>query len=200
MDRRMHVYGVRVKPAVEEDQRGVYEIDNQRLRVSLVELDTNLEEVQDWPLDDYRLTGTTDSEGITGYCELSDGSIVFVAQTGALWKISLSQDRANLVRLGWFSANGPAFCGGIFCPYGQRYICGFSLEREGTPYKWTVFDVEKLKSYTLKLDHQSQTLMNRENLLAYGTETMDHQSRAYVVGWRQINGGKAPHVLQLSWE
>ena len=42
--------------------------------------------------------------------------------------------------------------------------------------------------------------MNRENLLAYGTETMDHQSRAYVVGWRQINGGKAPHVLQLSWE
>ena len=94
MDRRMHVYGVRVKPAVEEDQRGVYEIDNQRLRVSLVELDTNLEEVQDWPLDDYRLTGTTDSEGITGYCELSDGSIVFVAKTGALWKISLSQDRA----------------------------------------------------------------------------------------------------------
>jgi len=200
MDRRMHVYGIRVKPAGDDDQQGVYQVEDQRLRVSLVELDTQLQEVQDWPLDDYLLTGTTSSEGITGYCELNDGSIAFVAQTGALWKISLDNGNAKLDRLGWFSPEGSAFCGGLFCPFGERYICGFTIKKQGEPYKWTVFDMDKRQSYTLKVDPHSQSLLNREHLLAYGTETIDHQSRAYVVGWRQVNNGKAPHILQLIWE
>ena len=200
MDRRMHVYAIRVQPAEGDDQQGVYQVEGQRQRVSLVELDTRLEEVQDWPLDDYLLTGTTSSEGITGFCELNDGSIVFVAQTGALWKISMDNDKAKLDRLGWFSSEGPSFCGGLFCPFGDRYVCGFSIKKEGAPYRWTVFDIDRLTSCSLKLDQESQSLMNRENLLAYGTETIDHQARAYVVGWRQLNDGKAPHILQLTWE
>lgn len=200
MDRRMHVYGIRVRPADDQEQHGVYQVEDQRQRVSLVELNTELEEVQDWPLDDYLLTGTTASEGITGFCELKDGSIVFVAQTGALWKLSIEKDGAKIERLGWFSSEGPAFCGGLFCPFGQRYVCGFTIKKEGAPYKWTIFDIDRLTSHTLKLDSRSQALLNREQLLAYGTETIDHQSRAYVVGWRQLDGGKAPHVLQLAWE
>jgi hypothetical protein len=200
MDRRMHVYGIRARLAQPDEKVGVYSIDQDRVRVSLVELDPELNEIRDWPLEDYLLTGTTSSEGITGFCELKDGSIVFVTQTGSLWKVSINDQRADLERLGWIDSRGSAFCGGLFSPFGERYVCGFTIEREGAPYVWNVFDLELRESTSLKLDRESQLLLQRPHLLTYGTETLDHQSRAYVVGWRQVGGGKAPHVLQVSWE
>jgi hypothetical protein len=200
MDRRMHVYGIRVRQAAQGEHDGVYNVDEQLVRVSLVELDTQLEEVNDWPLEDYVITGTTSATGITGFCELVDGSIVFVAESGALWIIRLQGDRSELNRLGWIGTDGPCFCGGLFSPYGERFVSGLTIKKGEAFYRWNIFDIEKRQSFSLKLDADSQKLLQRPNLLAYGSETIDHESRAYVVGRRQLNNGKAPYVLQFSWE
>ncbi|MCY3004542.1 MAG: hypothetical protein NTV29_01035, partial [Planctomycetota bacterium] len=101
---------------------------------------------------------------------------------------------------GWIGTDGPCFCGGLFSPYGERFVSGLTIKKGEGIYRWNVFDIEKRQSFSLKLDADSQKLLQRPNLLAYGSETIDHASRAYVVGWRQVNDGKAPHVLQFSWE
>ncbi len=200
MDRRMHVYGIRAREAEQGEKVGVYKVDQQLVRVSLVELDTQLEEKNDWPLEDYLITGTTSAKGITGFCELVDGSIVFVTESGALWILRSQEDRSELERLGWIGTDGPCFCGGLFSPYGERFVSGLTIKKGEGIYRWNVFDIEKRQSFSLKLDADSQKLLQRANLLAYGSETIDHASRAYVVGWRQVNDGKAPYVLQFSWE
>jgi len=200
MDRRMHVYGIRARIATQDEKIGIYNVGEASVRVSLVELDTELEEVQEWPLEDYLVTETTRSEGITGYCELRDGTIVFVTQTGALWKITIQDEIAKLERVGWIGGDSESFCGGLFAPFGDRFICGFTQRPSESARVWTVYDLDTAQANFLKLDRQSADLLSRPELLTYGTETLDHQTRAYVVGWRQVGGGKAPHVLQLSWE
>jgi len=199
MDARGHVYGIRARIADSSEFDGVYELDADRVRVSLVELDTQLQEVNDWPLSDYAPTGDTDSHGITGFCEFKDGSIVFVTHSGALWQVRQQEGKSQLERLGWMHPSGTAYCASLFAPYGERFVCGFVNRKDG-PFEWSVFDVHSKLSVVLPLDRRSASLLQQPKLLLYGCDTLDDTKRAYVVGWKRRGDRNVPHAIRLSWE
>lgn len=199
MDRRGHVFAIRAGLASEKQHEGVYQLEQDRVRVSLVELDTQFEEVSDWPLSDCAPTGNTDSHGITGFCEFSNGNIVFVTHSGAVWQISQVDGASELKRLGWMHPGGTAYCGGLFAPFGERFMCGFS-NLKGGPFEWCVFDTKYNRSTILPLDPGSSKLLDQPGLLLYGSDTLDNESRAYVVGRKKRSQGNIPHVIRLSWE
>jgi hypothetical protein len=199
MDSRGHVYGIRARIADSSEFEGVYELDTDRVRVSLVELDTQLREVNDWPLSDYAPTGSTDSHGITGFCEFTDGSIVFVTHSGALWQVRQVENRSRLERLGWMHPSGKSYCASLFAPYGERFVCGF-VRRKDDAYQWSVFDVKNKHSVVLSLDRKSVSLLDQPQLLLYGCDTLDDTTRSYVVGWKQQGQRNVPHAIRLTWE
>jgi hypothetical protein len=198
MDSRGHVYGIRARIAASSEFEGVYEIGEDRVRVSLVELDTQLNEVHDWPLSDYSPTGDTDSHGITGFCELNNANIVFVTHSGSLWRVSQVDGRSQLDRLGWMHPEGVAYCASLFSPFGDRFVCGFTNQKNG-PYEWSVFDILNRCSVILSLDEESSNILKQAQLLAYGCDTLDDRFRAYVVGWKKRDQRNVPHVLRLRW-
>lgn len=201
MDTRGHVYGIRARLAHSYEFEGVYPIGQDRVRVSLVELDTQMQEVHDWPLDDYSPTGSTDSHGLTGFCEMADGTIVFVTHTGALWQIRQIDAETRLERLGWMHPKGKAYCASLYAPTGERYVCGLANIAEGK-YEWIVFDTEFKRSVILPLDSKSQAILSEPKLLLYGSDTLDDRRCGYLVGRKQSAKGNAmePVVLQLIWE
>ena len=198
MDRRGHVYGIRAGLADDKQTEGVYQVGTDRVRVSLVELDTEFQHVNEWPLSDYAPSGNADSHGITGFCEFNNGNIVFVTHTGALWQISLATGNAELERLGWMDPRGSAYCASLFAPYGDRYVGGFVTTKEG--YQWVVYDVRLKKSVILRLDSQSRRVLEIPHLLVYGCETLDNENRGYIVGWKKIPRGYGPQAIELRWE
>ena len=198
MDRRGHVYGIRAGLANDQQVEGVYKVGQDRVRVSLVELSTEFEQVHEWPLSDYSPSWSTDSHGITGYCEFNNGNIVFVTHTGALWQISLASGSAELERLGWIAPHGSAYCASLFAPYGDRYVGGVVSAKEG--YQWALFDVLTKRSVILKLDPATRKLLETPKLLIYGCETLDERGCGYLVGWKAIPRGVGPHVIEVRWE
>ncbi len=199
MDSRGHVFGVRARVAQSFEIDGIYEIDADRVRVSLVELDTQMQEINEWPLSDYSPTGSTDSHGITGFTELNDRSIVFVTHSGALWQVRPVDGKNQLERLGWMHPLGQGYCASLFAPFGKRYVCGF-VNRKNEPYEWCIFDIELQRSVVLPLSQLDQELLRQPRLLLYGCDTLDDQSRGYVVGWKKRDERNVPYVIRLSWE
>ncbi len=201
VDQREHAYVVRVRPAAaDEAGDGISEINGVRVRSSLVEWNTELAEVGEWPLADYEPTGDTESHGVTGYCTLANGQIAFLTHTGALWLLTPSENEipSQLDRLGWMHPAGRAYCASLFCPTGSDMVFGFT-NQTGGPYEWIKYDLKKRISISMELDPDSKSLIDRENLLIYGSNTIDNQSRAYVVGWKKIPRGFGPHVLRIDW-
>jgi len=199
MDGRGHIYGIRARIASSSELEGVYELGEDRVRVSLVELDTQLNEVQDWPLSDYAPTGDTNSHGLTGFCELRDGSIAFMTHSGALWQVHQVDGKSQLDRLGWMHPEGTAYCASMFAPFGDRFVCGFTNRKNG-PYEWSVFDRQYGRSVILPLDTKSDHLIQQSNRLVYGCDTLDDSYRCYVVGWKRVSRGHVPYVIRLVWE
>jgi hypothetical protein len=201
MDARGHVYGIRARLAHSFEFDGVYPIGQDRVRVSLVELDTQMQEVHEWPLDDYSPTGSTDSHGLTGFCEMEDGTIVFVTHTGALWQIRQIDAETRLERLGWMHPKGKAYCASLYAPSGERYVCGLACSAEGK-YEWIIFDTEYKRSVILPLDSKSQAILKEPKLLLYGSDTLDDSRCGYLVGRKQSAKGNAmePVILKLIWE
>jgi hypothetical protein len=201
MDARGHVYGIRARLAHSYEFEGVYPIGQDRVRVSLVELDTQMQEIHDWPLDDYSPTGSTDSHGLTGFSEMSDGTIVFVTHSGALWQIRQIDGQSTLERLGWMHPQGKSYCASLIAPTGERYVCGLATISEG-PYEWIVFDTKLKGSVVLPLDSKSQAILKQPKLLLYGSDTLDDNRCGYLVGRKQSAKGNAmePVVVRVSWE
>ena len=198
MDRRGHVYGIRARLAAVSESDGVYNVGLDRVRVTLVELNTELEQVSEWPLSDYNPTWSTDSHGITGFCEFNNGDIVFVTHSGALWHLRFTDGTPNLDRLGWIAPSGSVYCSSLFAPFGERYVSGFLSG--GSGYEWAVFDLQLKRSVILKLDEESKQLLKQTQLLVYGCDTLDDRMRGYIVGWKKIERGYGPYVIQLSWD
>jgi hypothetical protein len=201
MDFRSHVYGILARIAHSYEFDGVYQIGQDRVRVSLVELNTHLEEVNEWPLSDYEPTGSTDSHGLTGFCEMQDGSIVFVTHSGALWQIRHIDGQVHLEKLGWMHPKGKSYCASLYAPGGERYICGICGIGEGK-YEWVVFDAQYKRSVVLPLDSKSLELLQEPKLLLYGSDTLDDSGCGYLVGRKQSAQGNAmePVVLRVIWE
>jgi hypothetical protein len=199
MDSRGHVFGIRARIANSYDLDSVYEIGKDRVRISLVELDTEFNELNDWTLSDYAPTGSTDSHGITGFSELDDGSIVFVTHSGALWQIRQIDAKSKLERLGWIHPLGTGYCASLFSPFGRRYVCGFVRSKGGVE-EWSIFDIELKRSVILPMSESDRALLRQPQLLIYGSDTLDDQSRGYIVGWKKRANRMAPYVIRLTWE
>lgn len=199
MDSKGHVYGIRARLAKDTENDGVYVIEQDRVRISLVELDTDLDEVRDWPLSDYAPTGNTDSHGITGFCEMNDGSIVLVTHSGALWQLQRDENGNQLARLGWMHPTGSAASESLFSPCGERFVSGF-VDNKNHSYDWVVFDIQKRKSVVLPLSQSSINVLNQNGILVYGCDTLDDAGRAYVAGWKRKGDRLVPHVIRLNWD
>lgn len=200
VDEREHVFAVRLEKAEERAGPGISWVGATPVKATLVEFDTELNELKQSPLDDYQPTLDTGSHGITGYACLLSGDIVFVTHTGALWKLSkaVGEPSRNLERLGWMHPEGPGECESLFSPIGERYVSGFVVH--GKRYQWVVYDIQKRRSVSLQLDPESQAILEIPGLGIYGCDTLDNQHRAYVAGWRKIPRGNGPCIIKLSWE
>ena len=200
MDDREHIFAVRLVEIDSETGPGVTQVAGRNIYSTLVELDTDLNELRESPLDDYFPTLDTTSHGITGFAKLVNGDISFVTHRGALWLLPTSPGLESRIarRLGWMHPDGPAECESLFSPIGERYLCGFGNRGQG--YEWIVHDLKLSRSVTMKLNAESQAVLGQPGLLVYGCDTLDDQDRAYVVGWKKVDRGMGPHVIQLSWD
>jgi hypothetical protein len=200
MDDREHIFAVRLAEIDSETGPGVTQVAGRNVYSTLVELDSDLNELRESPLEDYFPTLDTTSHGVTGFAKLVNGDIAFVTHRGALWLLPTAPGLESRIvrRLGWMHPDGPAECESLFSPIGERYLCGFGNRGQG--YEWVVYDMEKGKGVTLKLTSEGQAKLMQSGLNVYGCDTLDNEYRAYVVGWKKVDGGMGPHVIQLSWE
>jgi hypothetical protein len=199
IDHREHCYAIRLKEYSGSETSGVSTINDVRVRASLVELDTELGEAAEWPLDDYQPSDSLDSHGITGFAKLTDGNIVFVTHSGALWRLVVGGKSSKLERLGWVHPEGPAACESLFAPTGKDYVMGFTQLASG-PYEWFVFDLKNKRSTILRLSMDSRDTLSQPTLLVYGCDTLDDAGRVYVTGWKRSGNDFVPVVFQLSWD
>lgn len=200
VDLREHVFVPRVKevPAERAGEEAVTKIDEVYVESSLVEFDSELSEVQSWPLPDYEPTYRGDSHGIVGYAALANGDICFTTHTGALWKVAAGGESASaLVRLGWFHPQGRSYPACLVCPTGQRHLMGLANMKKR--FEWVVYDLETSSGQVLELDAESQELLHRPRLLAYGNNTLDDDSHAYFGGWVKEEDKLLPILLQAEW-
>lgn len=198
-DYREHCYAIRLKEYNGSETSGVSTIDGVRVRASLVELDTELLEVSEWPLEDYQPSADLDSHGLTGFAKFTDGNIVFVTHSGALWRLVVGGKSSKLERLGWAHPEGPAACESLFAPTGKDFVMGFTQMASG-PYEWFVFDVKNKRSTILRLSMESREALSHPKVLVYGGDTLDDSGRAYVAGWKPDGSKYVPAVFQLSWD
>jgi hypothetical protein len=199
VDSREHVYGIRLAEYRGIESSGVSMVDGVPVRAYLVELDEDLNEISEWPLDDYQPTGNVNSHGITGYARLLDGNIVFVTHSGSLWRLLVTPKSTKLERLGWVHPEGSAYCATLYAPTGKDYVMGFTNTKNG-PHEWFVFDLKNRRSTLLRLDLASQSVIDQEGLLVYGCDTLDDQGNAYAVGWKKSGTRNIPSAIQIRWD
>ena len=198
VDLREHVYVPRVEAlsATSPGDPAVRVIRDRIFKSWLVEFDPNLKEVTKWPLPDYDPTPDSGSHGIVGYAGLRTGQIVFTTHSGAFWCLTpATRGPAILERLGWFHPNGRSYPTSLYCPSGDRFVCGLTGGQGSL--QWVVHDLETWKSRVVPLDPDSQKLLQRPRMNIYGTNTLDNQSCGYLVG----NGDNpwGPFVLRVEW-
>lgn len=199
VDAREHVFAVRLSEYSGVETTGVSMVKGIPVRATLIELDVDLNEVAEWPLDDYQPSDDATSHGMTGYARLLDGSVVFVTDSGALWRVTFGAKSSKLERMGWVHPDGSAYCASLFAPTGSDYVMGFT-QLKNQPFEWFVFDLSQRRSTLLRLDLDSQALAAQKQLLLYGCETLDDAGRAYVVGWKRTEVRYEPCAFQLTWE
>ena len=199
VDANEHLFAARLTPGSSINDPGTTRVGTSLVRSTLVELDPELEIVHEWPLEDYAPTLDTDSHGITGFCRLSGGDIVFITHSGAIWllKSDVVGDQ-RLQRLGWMHHEGPAYVASLFSPLGERFVGGF-VQTNGA-YEWVIYDIEQRASTRLRLAQQDQRILETPGLLLYGCDTLDRNANAYVVGWKRIPRGYGPIAIRMEWK
>ena len=188
VDERGHAF----VPRLQEVSLGVS--DETLLVTSLVEFDTDLNELAATPLIHYADTekgidGIEDNHGLTAVVHLADSAMVFATHLGHLYRVdALAGGAAEVSSLGSFHPRGPAYAPALFTYSGNRYVVG--LGRHKKIYEWLVFDLETANSSAFPFDFRG-TL--------YGSNTRDNDGRFYVVGY-QKSGKKrrsSPLFLRL---
>jgi hypothetical protein len=200
-DSNEHLFASRLTPGTSIEEPGTTLVNGTLVRSTLVEIDSKLEIVNEWPLDDYDPTLEVDfSHGITGFCRLSGGDIVFTTHSGAIWLIKAGgTSDQRLQRLGWMHYEGPAYVASLFSPLGERFVGGF-VQTKGRGYEWVIFDIEQRTSTRLRLTKRDQEIIEKEGLILCGCETLDGNENAYVVGWKKVEGGYGPIAIRMEWK
>jgi len=165
-----------------------------KVRVELVEYDSDLREVAATPLDFYLGKASPGSNhGIVGLVHLADGRMVFTTDRGQLYMIEPKRDSHALVTaVGWFHPEGEAYAPSLFTFNGTSLLAGVTW-RAGR-YEWVVFDLATRISGAFAFDTK-----DLRKVLLYGSISRDNAGRFYVGGWASgESDGQRPLMLQVT--
>ena len=186
-DQAGHVYVPRLRTAATpaDDTGWAPYRDGDLLISSLVEYDTELNIVNETPLQHYAPAhgDPAGNHGIIGLAWLANGDMVFVTHPGYLYRIYPRRGKpAWVVPVGPFHPQGGHYSPSLFSIDGSRYLAGVS---QGKPYQWVVYDLERRQSRASTL-----ALPVIWNLLLYGSVSRDDAGRFYLVGQGSVPGRK----------
>jgi len=195
VDARGHAYVPRlVAPPVSSPFQGGAgggsRVSTPQWLATLVEYDTQLNEIGESPLPEYldSKLHPEQSHGIVGLSLLADESLVFLTHVGHLYRVvpPTGEGRASLESLGWIHPAGPSYAASLFSYDGQRWLLSAGTRGKGR-YEWLSRD--QSSGQTLARDLAIVDLFQplRRDILLYGSATRDFQGRFYLAGryvWR----------------
>jgi hypothetical protein len=181
-----HIYVPRLKP------------DAQGMLSTLVELDPQLREWTETPLNYYTQSRDEDSHGMVGFQPLADKSIVFATDQGWLYHvIPMEGWRARVRDLGWFHPGGRAYVASMFTSDGRRHIMGLMFSSQTRQLEWVVFDLTTLTKVVVPVPMPTLAGQPVPDALVYGSITRDNAGRCYAAGMTKIQGRAYPLFLQV---
>jgi hypothetical protein len=185
-DARGHAYVPRLKK------------DADKVVATLVELDTELKELRETPLQHYSTTTSDDSHGIVGVQPLADRSLAFVTDRGCLYRIEPAEGggAATVEELGLFHPKGEAYVASLYTFDGEKHLMGLSRRQwnNDNRYEWLVYDLTARKAVALPVELPAIDGKPMDGLL-YGSTTRDDDGNAYLVGTYHRNSRDWPLVL-----
>ena len=164
---------------------------------SLVEFNSDLEEIGETPLEHYVDNDRCSFRGITALSYLADGSIVFATSVGHLYRILPSANGpAEVVPLGWFHPEGGAYTAPLFALDGERLLAGVA-QRRGRPHEWLTYDLKTGRSVAHPFELVGSDDQPRKGLALYGSITRDNFGACYVAGRYIEKGREVPPALRV---
>jgi hypothetical protein len=181
-DLRGHAYVPRVRRNSETKQ----------IEATLVELDADLNEVAQTPLEGYCDAQPAESHGITGVQPMADGSIVFLTHRGRLFHVVPHESGpAEVKDLGWMHPLGEMPIESLFTYDGRTWVMA-AVRLPAGNYEWVSFDLKSTASTARTLDVPVR-YAGASGLLLYGSTTRDVEGAFYLVG----ASGHGPLVWRL---
>ncbi len=174
-DHRGHLFVPRLKEA---SKGGV-------IRTTLVELNPDLVQVAENPLEHYTETRDENSHGLTGCQPLADKSIVFTTDQGFLYQVTPRDGKpAEVQELGWFHPKGQSYVASLFTSDGLSHLMGMALPSSETKkqYEWLVYDLKERRSRATPLTLPTLPGQALSKPLFYGSNTRDDAGNCYLGG------------------
>jgi hypothetical protein len=161
---------------------------------NLVEYDSKLQEVAQFPMPEYKATDMKEHHGIVGYTPLRDGSIYFTTSEGTLYLLEKDANQRNkLSSFGFFHPDGEAYISSLFSLDGDRFLVGLANNVKNKGFDWLIREA----SSDITVDYPVKQL-NARNQLLYGSVSRDNSGSLYVVGVDMSNRRKhVPLVIKL---
>jgi hypothetical protein len=179
------------------DDRGHVYVPRLKGKPSLVELDTELREVAETPLENYSTSPDENSHGITGFQPLADGSIVFTTDHGYLYRVRPRENQpSELKALGWIHPNGKSYVASMFTSDGKQHLMGVGEQKDGM--YWYVYDLDTQIGTVTQLPPLEINGARVGKMLLYGSVTRDNDGRCYLVGVAHHQGKDHPLLIQVS--
>jgi hypothetical protein len=189
VDPRGHVY----VPRLQQAPAGIV--------ATLVELDRDLAEVAETPLDPPGRADRDDLQGLVAVQPLADGSLAFVTDRDFLYRLVPGEEErpAKVSALGAFHPRGDSNVVGLFSPDGQRYLMGLARRPQSRerPYDWLVFDLNTGHPVVVPVTLPTESDRPLTNLLLSGCMTRDDQGRFYLGGTYTRGGVTNPVLVQV---
>jgi hypothetical protein len=167
--------------------------------VTLVEFNSNLEEIATTPLNNYLGSGKPrKNHGIVGLVYLDDGSMVISTHVGYLYRITpQSAGPSRVDALGPFDPVAPGYAPSLFTFAGERYLVGVARKKKTSRgdmrrHVWLVYDLQSGRSQRVDFAFDGKALI-------YGSITRDLAGRFYVAGRRRQAEGEQlePLLIQI---
>ncbi len=172
-----------------------------RMVTTLVELDPDLREVAETPIDHYTQTDDDDSHGIVSFQPLADRSLVFATDRGFLYRVVPENGHpARVSEVGWFHPKGEAYVASMFTYDGRRHLLGLSRRpaQNDERYEWVVFDLATGSSTATAVRLPTEGGEPMKGLLLYGSVTRDNEGAFYLAGLADRNGRSRPVLLRAT--
>jgi hypothetical protein len=172
------------------------------LVATLVELNRDLEEIAETPLDPPGQAERDDLHGLVAAQPLADHSVAFITAGGFLYRIVPGEgDRpAKVSALGAFHPRKETNIVALFSPEGERYLMGLDRRQtsfRGGTYEWVVCDLRTGRPVVVPVSSPEEDGRPLKDLLLSGCMTRDDQGCFYLGGSHNRNGVVHPVLLQV---